>query len=528
MEERVQDNIQSIHQEDEIDLRELFKTIGKYKLFIFIMMIIGAVTTYLFLYFQTPYYKTSLTIEIKPKEGAGGGVGGGAAALLALSGAGGSSPTSTDRDVAIMQTFDINSKVLQTIPYSIRYFVKDGYKTKEILDNNLSVSKIKILDINKPIVKLKITPISDGKFSLEKINLFSNEFLGHFDFGATLKTSEFQAKFDKLQDFKEEYEVILNTEKRSLFGNIQENLSITSDKKLPFITIDYMDNIPLRGEAYVKNLIEIYSDYAIDMEKKDANISINLLKNQISDIEKNVSKSKEELANYKEQNQIIAPQEQVMAMIKEISSVDVELSTNRYKENLINRLYTLSLKSKNLNSVAPSLVELKDEPTIELIKVLQTLQLERDKLALKYKSQHPEIANINKQISDIENKVRENLKSLKYTIEAKSESLEELKSEYEAKMQSIPKQEEEFKSFTIDNEFNQQLYLYLQQKLSAAEIKRAEAISKIRVIEPLYTNTKAEKPKKTLIFAVSMVTIFILSIFMVFLIEFMRKKDELA
>ncbi|MBD3794575.1 MAG: hypothetical protein IE881_01295, partial [Epsilonproteobacteria bacterium] len=272
MKERVQDNIQSIHQEDEIDLRELFKTIGRYKLFIFIMMIIGAVATYLFLYFQTPYYKTSTTIEIKPKDGTNrGGLGGGAAALLALSGAGGSSPTSTDRDVAIMQTFDINSKVLQIIPYSIRYFVEDGYKTKEVLDNNLSVSKIKILDINKPIVKLKIIPISDGKFSLEKINLFSNEFLGYFDFGATLKTSEFQAKFDKLRDFKEEYEITINGEEHLVFENIKENLSITSDKKLPFITIDYMDNIPLRGEAYVKNLIEIYSNYAIDMEKKDAN-----------------------------------------------------------------------------------------------------------------------------------------------------------------------------------------------------------------------------------------------------------------
>jgi len=156
-------------------------------------MIIGAVATYLFLYFQTPYYKTSTTIEIKPKDGSnGGGLGGRDAALLALSGAGGSSPTSTDRDVAIMQTFDVNSKVLQTIPYSIRYFVKDGYKTKEILDNNLSISKIKILDINKPIVKLKITPISDGKFSLEKINLFSNEFLGHFILEPHLKHLNFK------------------------------------------------------------------------------------------------------------------------------------------------------------------------------------------------------------------------------------------------------------------------------------------------------------------------------------------------
>jgi len=524
MEAHLQENIntQTAIQEDEIDLRELFKTIGRYKWFILLTTIIGSLAVSWYLYLQTPYYKTTTTIEIKPKEGSGGGGLGGAAALLGIAG-GGSAPTSTDRDAAIMQTFEINSKVLQRVPYGVRYFIKDGYKKIEVLDNNLSISNIQLFDKS---IKLKITPIAKNKFELEKVKLLSNESLGVFEFEQTLKTEDFSAKFSKNREFEESYEVILNKDLRTSFESIKENLSIASDKKLPFISISYLDSIPLRGEAYLKNLIYLYTMYAIEMEKSDANVTIDTITKQMSEAESKVEASRAKIAEYKEQNSIGSPEEELKIIVAALGKVEVDIATNDYKEDLANKLYNTIQSNKSINSIAPSLMELQDEPTIKLIDTLQTLQLKRDELSFKYKSEHPDVMSINKQIKDVEMKIKANVKNLNSTISARGEALENLKESYNEKLSSAPAIEKDMKANAVDNATDEQYLLYLKQKLSASQIKRAEAISKIRVIEPIYTDNIVEKPKKALILAVAVITLLILSIFMVFIIEFMKNSKH--
>ena len=72
--------------------------------------------------------------------------------------------------------------------------------------------------------------------------------------------------------------------------------------------------------------------------------------------------------------------------------------------------------------------------------------------------------------------------------------------------------------------YNEKLYAYLLQKRSTTEIKKAEAISRFRTIESIYTNPAPAKPKKALIVIVGFITALILSVFLAFFREFLRKE----
>jgi len=183
-------------------------------------------------------------------------------------------------------------------------------------------------------------------------------------------------------------------------------------------------------------------------------------------------------------------------------------------------------KSKNIDAIAPSLIELNDKPTLSLISKLQALQLEASSLAQEFKPAYPKLKSVRSQIKIIKKKIYSNLLNLQKTLRSRQHSLSKLQQEYADKLTIAPTKEREMKSILIDYTLNQKLYSYLLQKRSSAEIKKAEAMSRFRTIEPIYTNPAPAKPKKALIVIVGLITALILSIFLAFFREFLRGGKE--
>jgi uncharacterized protein involved in exopolysaccharide biosynthesis len=128
----MQNNIQI--EEDEIDLRELFKTIWKHKVFILLFTLLVTAITIFVVYKMQNYYKTTTTIEIKTNDSKTSPLAalGGAASLIGLGNIGGSNDI--DKHLYLLKTYKINSYVLNKIDYKYRYFIniKENYKEKEL------------------------------------------------------------------------------------------------------------------------------------------------------------------------------------------------------------------------------------------------------------------------------------------------------------------------------------------------------------------------------------------------------------
>jgi len=517
-----------IIQKDEINLRELFKTIGQYKWSIIIFTILITLTVAVKVYFMPKYYKSTVTLEVKPEETQTGNFSMSGAAAMLLGGELGSS-TDLEKDITLLKTYRTNEKVLNKVNgYMVRYFIRDE-KHKEIeIDSNLSieVTDIKINNFENYGMRLIVKPLNNTEYQLSQYSIFVNKDLGIYHYSEMVTTEDFSLMIHKKRDYNSSYTIELSGTKHYVYEEIiKKNLNIEADKTSPFITLSFLDNLPHRGEAYLKNLIEIYTKQSINDIKSDASVIINSYDAQLKKVEERVQYSAKKLENFKTKNHIIAPEIQATALVEELSKVDIEIAQNNYKQELIGNLIKFVKENRNIDAIAPSLVDFNDMPTIELIKLIQQQEIALSDLLLKYKPEHPTIKRADQTIYNLKAKVLSNLENLQKTLKEKTKSLHHMKNGYNKRLKSAPKQEQKLISFSRDYEVNEKMYLYLMQERSAAQIKHDKALSRFKVIESIYTSDKAAKPKKALIVILTFITSIILMIFITFFREFM-KRDE--
>ncbi|CAA6812567.1 MAG: Unknown protein [uncultured Sulfurovum sp.] len=512
-------------EEDEIDLRELFATIGRYKWSIIFFTLLITFGVAIKVYFMPKYYQSTVTIEVKPQEDDTKGFSMGGAASMLLGGGGSSS--NLEKDITLLKTYRINEKVLEkTQDYMVRYFITDEKHKEAEIDSNLSitVTDIKINNFKNYGMRLKVQPFSNTEYKLLTIGKFFDDTIGIYHYSEMVNHEDFTLMVHKQQTFNEPYTIELSGTKRYVFENIiSKNLSIEADKDSPFITLSFLDNLPHRGEQYLQNLINIYTQQSINDLKEDASVVIDSYDAQIQKVEEEVKSSSNDLKNFKTEQNIVNPQLQAGALVEELSKVGIQIAQNEYKKELLTNLIRFTQNNQNIDAIASSLIELQDEPTISLIKVIQEKQLTLANLLLKYKADHPNIQAAHQTIYALKVKVLSNLKNLKKTLENKSISLKNMEKNYQKNLKSSPEKEQELISFSRDYQVNEKVYLYLMQERSAVKLKHDKALSRFKVVESIYTADRAVKPKKALIVVVAFITSFILMIFMAFFREFMRK-----
>ena len=512
---------------DEMSLKELFSTLKYYKWSIILLTFFITFFMAINIYLMPKYYKSSVTLEVKSESKQGGGFSlGGAGALLGL---GGGSDTSLEKDITLLKTFRTNGEVLKKFKnYNIRYFVTDeSYKEREIDENiSIEVNYIKIKEFKDYGMKLVIEPLNDTQYRLLLPSMIlKKELIGTFEYNKIINTKRCSLSVRKKQTFQTPYTLQFSGTKRYIYQKIiKPNLSITLNKDAPFITISLLDTLPKRAEQYLQKLIDIYTKQNINDIKEDASIDINSYNKQLKSIEKRVDLSSNRLEAYKIDNSIVQPEAQAAVLVAEISKVKIELAQNDYKKELIETLISFVQESSDIDAIAPSLIELNDEPTISLIKTIQEYQLELNGFLMKYQSTHPKITNTQSKIDFLQNKILSNLKNFQNTLNSKTDSLIQLQDRYKEQIQVVPKREQKLIKFSRDYQLNSKMYSYLLQERSTAELKRDKAISRFRVIEKIYTPEGAEKPKKALMVMVTFISALIFSIFLSFFRNFLRKE----
>ena len=512
-------------EEDEIDLRELFRTIGRYKWSIFFLTLIITLITAAIAYRMPKYYKATTVIEVKPKADDKGGFSlGDAGVLLGLAGGGDSS---TDKDAALLAMYRTNDKVLDKISYAAQFYRYEKFRYTEISENNCSITikDLKIHDYKKYGMKIRLKPTSSNQFKLLLPGKISDELLGEFAYDTPIRTEYFDLKIHQNPKGAFPDKILLNADKHYIFDEIiSKNFSADVDKTNPFITVSYLDTFPQRAERYVQRLIDAYIKLSIGFEIEDADTTLNSLNKQINEIEEKVKAHADSMEQFKSERKIVSPEAQAEALIKGKAITDDQIIQNRYQKDLVRQLIAFVKKNKNIDAIGPSLVEFQDEPTISLITKLQELQLEATSLSQEFKPAYPKLKSLRRQIHSVKSKIRSNLINLQKTLSARARSLQKLQKEYAQKLTQAPTAEKEMRNILRTYKFDEKLYAYLLQKRSATEIKKAEAISRFRTIEPIYTNPAPAKPKKALIVIVGFITALILSVFLAFFRAFLRKE----
>ena len=506
----------------EINLREVFNTIFHYKWSILFISFLALLMAAFYLYFKAPIYSSSATIEIKSdakKEMQAGDFLGSTFSSF------GSEKVS--KEIEILRTFHINNHALNKVNFQIQYFVDEGFKKIELYNNvPIEVKNVTIFDQDIVGKMMKLTPLKDGyhiqvENSLKKkikYSLFDKKIIELDDqkihsFVSSIKTDYFELMIETKATIKHPFYFVIRGSNRQIYQAMGINLQINQiNIDAPLIRITYQDTIPERANVYVNALSESFILQSVADKSRQTDRIIDFIDNQLTNIKTKLDNSEERLEKYRIEHQAINPTLQAQTYIQELSNVEIELSKNRLKEKLIETLLPYVKKGKNIDAIAPSLMELNDQPTLGLITRLQEAQIKEEGLQAEYSRKHPGLIAVRKQIRHIQNKITLSIENLYSSMSHRNINLQKLKKSYEKNLESLPTQERTLINLKRDYEVSSETYKYLLKKKSENEMIKVAILSDYRIIDYAYNNGIPISPKRFFIFLVALILGMILGI----------------
>lgn len=497
----------------ELNLEKLFKTIGQYKWLIVIFMFIATILMFLNLYFKPSIYASSSILEIKSKS---------KPKLpndILLGALSFGSSGKVEKEIEILRTFLINNKAISEIDFSTRFYLTKNYKEIEQYQSiPISIQDISILNPYMIGKRITLHPYKNF-FTLEVGNSFKDSFFSFlspeslieldsnkkYTYGQKISTKNFQLTINKNAELTTPISFVLCGDNRRIYDDIiSKSLSIQQiNPNAPLIEISYEDNIPQRANDYVNAITSSFIKESINAKNEQNNKVLAFINQQLDNIRVTLKDSENKLESYKTQNKIIEPSIQAKKYIEKLSTLEIEISENLLKQKLISNLLIFAKNNKNLDAIAPSLMELNDKPTLELITKLQNLQIEKGNLETELTERHPKLITVHTQLANIRNKILYNLKNLKSLIKQKSTSLKQERISYESKIKALPKEEKNLVNIRRDYKVSSTMYDYLLKKRTESELLIVSTLSDYKIIDKAHVTRQPIKPKKTLLMVIA-------------------------
>ena len=497
----------------EINLEKLYRTIVNYKGLILFITFIAFFFTYLILYFKPSVYSSSAILEIKSK------INSSAPNDLFLNSFSMDSGGKIDKEIEILQTFSINNEALKKVDFKIRYYKNKNYKNIEIYKNiPLSISDIIIFDdkvIGQELIlypqnenfKIEVKQSLKSKiltfFSIEPLVQFNKHKL--YPYNKKIKNSYLEFSVNKKMNITEPISFVIYGSNREIYDTvISNNLEVKQiNPNAPLIEIAYSDNIPKRANDYVNALANSFiAQSSIAKNEQNSKIST-FIDEQLASIKGTLEASENRLETYKISNKIIEPSIEASTYIAKLANIEIELSESLLKEKLVSNLINFARHNENLDSIAPALMELKDQPTLQLITSLQGLELKKEELSIEFTNQHPQLIAIEKQMYNIREKILLNIQNLKANIRQRTDTFKKEKKSYENKIKTLPTKEKKLVNIKRDYHVSSTMYNYLLKKKTENEILMVSTLSDYKIIDYAHASNAPIKPKRSLILMAS-------------------------
>ncbi|HAH24152.1 MAG TPA: hypothetical protein DCL77_10420 [Prolixibacteraceae bacterium] len=494
--------IMNVQDEEEINLRRIFAiALKNWHLFV-LFGLLGIVGGYIYSRYTQPSYQVNATIFVPKKTSS---IGAGLEDLF-------KSQISNDKSdvfnqIEIIKSFNINNQVAQNLNWRTSWFKKDLlnynnlFKEKNLLNWKAYYKDAPFMveetqgGFNSPGIPLYITPISSSQFKLtvdgETINNGAKteiHFTTNCTFGQPFANDYFHFTITPTDTRNEgldrSYYFVFNESAetaRSYLKKLEVNLN---DKQSDIIRLQLMGNQPQREIDYLNELISVYMQNKMSYQTETQKRSLLFIDSQLVGISDSLHTAGTNFSRFRSDNQIINIGEQGTQVMTTLRDIELEKSKNQmqleYFKNLLDYLGK-SVDAKQL--IAPSVVGIEDLSLNSMVVNLSELYNKRQVLSFSAKDDNPTLLMIDKEISQTNLRLKENLRNLIKNAEVLNSNFEGQKNQIKSQLNQLPKKEQDLINYQRRYDLTNEIYTFLLQKRSEIDIALAGATPEVQVID---------------------------------------------
>ena len=512
-------------EEDEIDIKQLFKTILYRKYSIIIVTTLITAIAIVYSYYQPNIYQASSTLELESEKK------GGFSQDILAEALNGSAGSNLDTEIEVIKSRFLVEKVVKKLHLNKEHIgVNKLYKKIYYYNNapfNLNLIKGKKLTF-------KITPKTNNSFLLET-TINSNgekiEYKKEHLFNKEIKNNFFTIKVNKDNNssLDMKYYIVSATPASYYADKIRgSQLSVsTPAKKADILKISYTDKVAQRAKDVVDTLTNVYMKQSLERKTQEATFTLKFVNEQLKKIEANLKRASKKLEEFKKRNKTVNVKESITQLSQQLAEYENQKSILNMKLTGIKKVIS-QIKRGNLETLTLAGVGIEDQSIGTLITELQQALIKQKELLKNYTREHKEVKKVSTRIAQLKRIISRSIKNVLSNLNQRKIVLDRKLNELQKKLKSLPKQEQDYIGLERNFLFNDKFYTYLMEKKTETEIKKAATISKNRVLDLPLLPEKPIKPKRKLIVTVGFILGLILGMALAFVREFLDNtiKDE--
>jgi capsular exopolysaccharide synthesis family protein len=261
------------------------------------------------------------------------------------------------------------------------------------------------------------------------------------------------------------------------------------------INLSVKGAIPSKEIDFLNGLVSRYQQTDLDKKNQTAERTIEFIEQQLHLISDSLKIFESQLLRFKNNTSTTSLTEESKRLFLKIEAYDAQKTELLIRQNYYKYLEDYIKKSENLDQIIlPSSVGLTDAVISNLIARMIDLQLDI-KLYVGRENQNPLVQEKIDRINNIKLDLLESMKSLKNTDEIKLSFLNAQIKKIEQSMESMPVTEQKLASIHRNYSLQENLYVFLMQKMSEASISKASNTSDVIMVNPpmqggfIYPNT---------------------------------------
>lgn len=521
---------------DEIDLKEVFRTILRYKVSIVLISLLFFVFSTVFAYYKPNIYASSATIEVLEEDNAGSG-------SLDMIKAFGGNGANIENELAILESRFIIQKALESLNLKTSYYSSNKlnkqtelYKdspfivTTKIIENSIYSKTFKLIPKDDVSFTLIIEPLSP--FSLKSIlaklgikALKEDDKIVYeqvHKYGEEISTAWFTFTVDKigmLEAPKYSFNFIYPD---SLYDLYSGGLSVSLASKFgSIINLSYQDNVSLRAKEILNAIASMYLQEGVKEKTVVAELTLGFIDSQLDAINEKLTSSELNLQNYKVKHNVINLSSKVTLATTSVAEYEAEQLKLQTEINILTNLQHFMNNNSDLGGLTLGTINFADKSLAVLVQNLQEMTDKKSLFLVDYTELHPEVLKLTKSILSTKRSIKKALSSSLRQLQQRNKDLNTMIHKYNKSLDSLPSQEKALAELARPLKVNEEVYEYLLQKKAETAILRSSTIADARILDKARNEPFPVKPKRKLIVLVGLILGVIVGIALAFLREFL-------
>lgn len=517
--------------EEEIDLKEVFRTLGRYKKSIAIIAFTVLLLSSIYAYFGTSVYQADLTLQIQEKSG-------GQISDDLMAKALGIQGGNIDNEIAIFQSRFVAQKALEKLDIGTRYYISKHLKKIELYKDSPFSVNTKLLSPRLFDSEFQLTAVDQNHFRLsinptksEKITQFLRSIFGTipedeklvrfsqvFSFGMKITHPLFEMVISKKAPMGNDAYSFSVLPNQYMYGILQSSLSVAAGSdKGSVLYLSYQDNVPQRAQEILNALADAYANQSIQVKSEGAEKTLGFIDKQLEAINSALQNSATNLKDYKSSHIVVDLKDKATIAAQKLDQLETQLYELDMQQSVLKNLLSYLQNNKEIAGIDVGSATASSSPILSLIEKIQAANSLHASLLADYTDKHPQVIKVAQQIVSLKASLRGTIESSLRGIEQRKVTLNEIISKNKVSLEGLPEQEKQLSQLTRSFMVNEKVYEYLLQKRVETAIVESSTVSGVRVIDDALVGDVPVKPKRMLMVLIGLILGLILGVVQAFI-----------